>query len=341
MLRAWGWKGKGNKSQVAVYTLDRGMFVAATDGLGAERHFYSELSLDADEETLDDKITAYESQLAEVLKDFRMLSDGGIVDASTAAELVTHLVVRNDHFRKATSAAAAMMFSQFAEELTNEEVAKTALGFAGESPSSKFNEMFGELWDEHGAVFSSLGFTTESLSQSAFGMIRENFASMYADFQKPLVSALTETAAKAPEKAAEAHKRSLAESLVPPIRLERLRAFDWCVYSSTKLVLLPDCVAVGVDGAGTTLPLMFADQDSLSSVFMPLTPDLMLAGYRRTLKALRRPGEVFAGCSWDFFVAPEKNEYFEQLRPKMRTIIAPFLEKTIRQAVSEAIGAQK
>jgi hypothetical protein len=95
---------RGKKTYVVAYTYDRGIFAPPTDGIGAERNFYSEFDVAGATETLDDRITDYEQQIPALLARLRNVS--GNLDPRIAAEFVTHLMVRNDHFRKAASMGA-------------------------------------------------------------------------------------------------------------------------------------------------------------------------------------------------------------------------------------------
>ena len=76
LLKGFGRAGKGAKIQVVVYSHDRGIFPAATDGVAAEREFYSKLAVESEADTRDDKITAYETPLADTLATLRNLGDG-------------------------------------------------------------------------------------------------------------------------------------------------------------------------------------------------------------------------------------------------------------------------
>lgn len=60
--------------QVCVYTSDRPPYISATDGVGAQRFFYSPLS---DEVTFDDRITRHENELK---------ADLGALDAIAVGE---------------------------------------------------------------------------------------------------------------------------------------------------------------------------------------------------------------------------------------------------------------
>jgi hypothetical protein len=97
LLRGFGKQGKGKSVQVTVYSRDRGVFTTATGGVAARRYFYSQLADGVGVETLDDRITAFETRLAKILVEFRGVVPGHTVDATKAAEVVTHLCARQAH----------------------------------------------------------------------------------------------------------------------------------------------------------------------------------------------------------------------------------------------------
>jgi hypothetical protein len=65
VLRGYAAPSKGNNEQVWVFTKQKA-YPSSTEGVGAERHFYSELSTDGTQ-TLDDLITGYEARLGSLL----------------------------------------------------------------------------------------------------------------------------------------------------------------------------------------------------------------------------------------------------------------------------------
>lgn len=341
LLRGFGRKGKGDKIQVVAYTHDRGVFKAATDGIGAERNFYSELALEPGEDTLDDKITAYETPLADVLADFRGLSNGARADELKAAELVAHLVIRNDHFRKSVSSAAADMFAKFSGRLAQEDQARAIFGLAGNEPASRFQMVLEEQWNEHGSMFEALGWTKDQYKSFMFNTMRANFSSIFGEMRGPMAALFANIVGEIPTVAATAQRRSLNEGLAPTLRVAPLRSLTWRVHYPEHELTLPDCIAIGLNPAGDALPLNFAQDEKVDVVCMPLSSDRLLLGSKRSNNAVPALNEAFASCSWDFFVAAEMTDELEAMRVQLRSRVREFLEKTVDEAVAEAAHPER
>jgi hypothetical protein len=92
-----------------------------------ERHFYSELSTDGTQ-TLDDLITGYEARLGSLLATLRAASPRSEVDATVAAEVVTHLTIRNAHIRKSIGAGMQLLIDKASNLLTDETNLRSMLG---------------------------------------------------------------------------------------------------------------------------------------------------------------------------------------------------------------------
>lgn len=98
LLKAFAIPGKGKTKRVWVFKKDRSAYISSIIDVGAERHFYSKLPEDACP-TLDDQITFYENDLSRQLALIREWPAPDAVDATVAAELVTHLAIRAAHLR--------------------------------------------------------------------------------------------------------------------------------------------------------------------------------------------------------------------------------------------------
>jgi hypothetical protein len=319
------------------YTHDRGIFTPGTDGIGAAREFYSELDVEREGETLDDKITNYEQSFPDILAEFRSLSDGGQADARKAAEFVTHLVVRNDHFRKAVTSGTGHLVEGMVEVFSDERQAAALLGLNREQPSEMFSEEIAKMWAQFGPFFANMGMSEAQFNAWAFQTVKGQFPAFFAETVGPLKSAFAGMVGKLPEVAANAQRRTLADGLSPPKRVEKISGFAWKVAHPQQALVLPDCVAIAVDSSGSASPLMLAEFENVETVYMPLSSDRLLVGSRSNIvEPADGMDQAFAACSWDFFVARDRTPELEQCRTLLRTRVSRFLVGTIEEAIEEA-----
>ncbi len=336
LLRGFGFT-KGKNTYVVAYTFDRGIFTPGTDGIGAEREFYSELHAEGVGETLDDKITNYEQQFPDILAEFRSLNDGEQADANKAAEFVTHLVVRNDHFRKAVTSGTGHLVEGMVEAFSDEGQAAALLGLDREQPSEMFTEEIAKMSAQLGPLFASMEMSEAQFNQWVFQATKGHFPAFFAETVGPLKSAFASMIEKLPEAAANAQRRSLADDLSPQKRVEKIKRFDWKVVHPQRALVLPDCVAVAVDSTGSASPLMLAEFENVETTYMPLSSDRLLVGSRsNTVGLTDGMNEALAACSWDFFVARDRSTELEHCRTLLRTRVSQFLVGTIEDVIEQA-----
>lgn len=339
LLRSFGIK-RGKKTYVVAYTYERGIFAPPTDGIGAEGNFYSELDVEGATETLDDKITDYEQRLPSIFKQLREGSPEA--DSSLAGELVTHLTVRNAHFRKATSVGGAGMFEVMGHALGNEDTARVLMGVAGDEPSEMFTAQLPEMWAKYGPLLALAGITEEQFNALAFQAVKANFSSFQAEIAAPLKQTFSNIVEKVPEIAANAQRRSLTESLTPKKRVDRLAEYSWRTIETAEPVVLPDCVAVGVDTVDGILPLMLADLDQTDTVFMPLASNRLLIGsLNGAFEVPANINEMFASCSWDFFVARDHTPELEGYCPLLRTASETYMSGSVEGVIEESLAKHR
>lgn len=335
LLRSFGLE-RGKKTYVVAYTYDRGTFAPPTDGIGAERSFYSVLDVEGTIETLDDMITEYEQQIPAVSYQLRQVSTEA--DPSMAAELVTHLTVRNDHFRKATSTGGADLIGGLTDVLSDEDSARVLMGIAGDRPSDIFAAELPKLWEQFGPMFSLMGMTEAQFNDFAFQAMKSNFSAFHGEMLGPLREAFGGMIDKIPEAAADAQRRALTANLTPPKRVDRLGQFHWQTVEMLTSVVLPDCVAVGVDTESGVLPLMLADLDKTHTIYMPLASNRMLLGSLDGAPEVpHNVNELFASCSWDFFVARDRTPELEGYRSLLRETSKRFMSGTVSEVIQESL----
>lgn len=337
LLKAFGVR-RGKSTFVVAYTYHRGIFTPATDGIAAERHFYSELGVEGGDETLDDRITEYEAPLATVLSKLRSLGDGDSADPAEAAALVTHLAVRNDHFRKAVTSTGAKLVDIVANQFIDPDSARALLGLDSDVPQGPFAEQLKEAFDQYQPLIDMLGMDRATFDKWAFENIKSNFVAMHEETIGPITDAVAAMAEVLPNTAANAQRKALNDDLVPARRVEVMTTLAWRVVHSAELLILPDCVAIGFDANWNGLPLMVIDCDVLSVVAMPIASDRLLVGADGTSPNLPEGlNATMAGCAWDFFVARDRTEKLEKLRGALRSLVAPHLDEVIDDAVEEVL----
>ena len=335
LLRGFGFT-RGNRTYVVAYTYDRGIFTPGTDGIGAEREFYSELAVDGAGETLDVKITKYEQPFPEVLSELRSVREGAIANTKMAAEFVTHLVVRNDHFRKVATSGGEHLVRGMSDTFTDEGQAKVMFGLNRDQPSEMFTGEIAKMWAQYSPVFEAMGVSERQFNDWIFGSVKGQFPAFFAEIVDPLKEAFAAMIEKLPEVAASAQRRNLADGLSPPKRVEVLCQFAWRVAHPMTAVVLPDCVAVAVHANGEAFPLMLAEVEEVQTIYMPLSSDRLLVGTRgETVEPNDGMNEAFAACSWDFFVARDRTLELDHCQTLLRTRVSQFLKATIREVIEE------
>lgn len=342
LLRGFSREGKGSKQQVVAYTYERGIFTAATDGVGAERNFYSELAVEGETQTLDDKITDFETPLADVLVDLRTLPHCASVEKLQAATFVTHLTVRNDHFRKSVSKGGTAMFDGLQSSMSDEQTAKALLGLGGNRPSARFRDAMKKPLAEHAAMFAALGLREDQIIEWAFGCAKANFPEFHKQLIAPMQEAFDSfTGPKMLEMAADAQRRALETDLSPKAWIDRLSEMNWQVLHSDVPLILPDCVSIAADNSGTARPLMLAEHQAVEAILVPISTGRLLVGSHgeQPIPSFDL-NAAFAACSWDFFVGFDRTNELEALRDTIRTGIQKLMDDLVSEALNETVHKQ-
>lgn len=337
LLKGFGVR-KGRSTQVIVYTPERGIFTVATDGVAAERDFYSGPVLNGLGETLDDRITSHEASLATTIAAMRDLGRNDPVDAAAAAALVSHLAVRNDSFRRVVTSATSAMVEGVSDAFEDEDRARALLGLAGEEPAGVFAEQLAEAYARLRPALAALGVDMARFKAWAFTKAKAEFGTYHEQSRADRAAFASLVLERTPAMVADAQRGGLMRELVPAERVDRLAAFDWRVLSADCTLVLPDCVAAGMDDQKRLRPLMLVELARLRAVVLPLAANRLLVGSDGGDLAMPSDfnGEA-AACSWDFFVAPRRTEELAALRPQMRTRASGFVDETVGSAVTEAV----
>jgi len=338
LLRAFRNRPKGKVAQVHVYRRDR-TYPSATDGVAAEKFFYSALSLDGSE-TLDGIITAYENGPLE--RDFRALETAtpGPVDPHLAARVITHLVVRGDHLRGVVSAGASQMGAMIDSLFGSTEGIRSLIAGQGARPAGQIRALISEALDDN-PIFALLDLPRPVLEDLLYQALRENLGAAFEEIQEGVEKIVSRFRDEGRLLARDAQIESLSKTLVPAARASVLETLAWRIEDvDAPTFLLPDFIALGLDRAGQAGTLFTIDRDDLATVQMPLSPTRMLVGRRndQPVDYGRFNAEAAPHCL-DFFVTSFTAPAFDVLAARIGTQIADPIRAALGTAVEEFRGS--
>jgi Protein of unknown function (DUF4238) len=337
LLRGFGKQGKRKVVQVTVYSSDGRVFTTATDGVAARRYFYSQLPDDVGVETLDDRITAFETRLAMSLAELRGLVPGRAVDATKAAEVVTHLCARQAHLRDSFASMAEHLVGGAAKLFLDKEWTRETLGVDALTPDDPVRDAIQELYSKFEDQLNQAGFTKTKFERLLFDKLKTEYDKIFPELSSLLQSFFAQMQGQTNRLAREAHNKALERSLVPPTRLEILERFIWRTEPGpvTGLVL-PDCVAMSWTVGAGYQPLMSTGKD-IDAVFMPLCHDRLLVGHRAGIAGdvPEMINELAVVSSWDCFIARDRTPEFERLIPRIGERARKLMDEAARAALEQ------
>jgi len=335
LLRGFGKQGKGKAIQVTVYSRERGVFTAATDGVAAQRYFYSEPSDEVGVETLDDRITAFETPLAEIFAEFGRATPDHAVDATKAAEAVTHLCVRQAHLRDSFASAAGDLLDGTANRFLDKEWVRTEMGLDASKPNEMFRATISKFYGQFAAGLAPMGITRQIFEQWAFIKLKTDFDRIFPDLSLLLQSRFGQLQGQSGKLARDGHIQALEQSFAPDTRVQVLKRFAWTVEPGPASgFVLPDCVAMSWSAGAGYQPLVYAGRDT-DAVFMPLAHDRLLVGGHREASAcgFERINEAAVACSCDYFIARDRVPEFQQLIPRIGERARKLMHEAVRAAL--------
>lgn len=330
LLRAFAIPSKGKVKRVWQFSRER-TGVNSTKDVAAERDFYSDTQPDA-AQNLDRLLTLYENKLASYLASLRATPIDTLADAVIAAEAVSHLTIRNAHLRQSFSGGLRLLASRAIELFSDETRVRALFGLDGTQFSPFMAERLDELMTGEPQI-GSLGLPRSLLHKIAFVAMKENFGRFIANDLPSMRLALELFSLEAPEQMRAGHNQSLAGNLVPDQRMAILQSLHWTV-RSVKDAILPDSVALGIEGGDLPRPLIMCGLEHVSHVLMPLAPNLLLLGSRSAavLPDLSEFNVHAAACCHSFFVSHRNGLDLQGLVPVLGTRSSATIEQAITAA---------
>lgn len=219
-----------------VHHRERGVFEANVQDAAAARFFYSELLTEGAPETLDDRITAYESRLAEHLQMLRASPEGMVADDDVAREVVAHLVFRTEATRDLVG--EAMLTTQRLKAwMTTPAVMLAYIGADRDKPGERF-ESFLEIMRADPRWPKAFGTARpRQVRKLLFTEVRRDpmrFAGgMMEEVRRETEFLLREHRVLARE----AHTDALSEEVASTASMQRLNGLTWSVADYDDLPL--------------------------------------------------------------------------------------------------------
>lgn len=333
IMRGFSESGSGKYAQVKVYRRDNS-FSTSTEGVGAEREFYSKLN--NDEQTLDDMITNAETEYEEIHRTLLQASVNDTVDSKRVARLLAHLSIRGNNIRDSLSTGGRYAIATATEAFSDSDTCKQLLGLSGSEPSQKLKEKLDNLYNENRAKVRTARMSRHEFRKFAFNHAKQNWDVAFRDFL-PSIS-FGSAVLDFPTFAAEAHNDILQKNIEPEVRVAAMESFAWRIIETDAELILPDCLGLAHDEEEGPTPLAFAGVKDLKGVVFPLTPTKAVCGgiylADSLLDVLLPKFQTFAAhSSWEFFVAAPKT----QIDQSTQRLIGGKIAKTITSSIEEAL----
>ncbi len=284
--------------------------------LGSGECFYS----DDSDMTLDNDMRDYENKLSRLRDKILLCTHEELVDSSIASEYVTHLILRNAHFRETMSqiinAAMTKIFGIFSDIQLFEKIFLAEADFQALVSEAELGKIAPELEN------NCLPIPMPKLRQIIIFFLEELFpiwfplqANNLADFIEDNKHITLE---KARESATNAQKNSLMLSLAPQARIDSLAKFSWAVYqSSIPIYILPDCIAFTFKNEyDEPAPLVYKDINIVSVIAVPVSPQKLMVGFKEKfdIDILNNINRHAAKYSHAFFISSYRSPELEQLK---------------------------
>lgn len=338
LLRGFEARRKGKHTQVYVFRAGQESYLSSTEGVAAERYFYSSLPTDKNK-TLDDQITDYEQRLSSLLNQLRASCSSEPVDASVAAEVVTHLTVRGAYLRGIFDFCAREMRVGMSAFLSDAKSVRAWSGIDQNQPEKMLVEEIDRVIDGL-KTQTPLPIPPDLLRRILLFRLREEFDTIYSQHRKQIPESLAQFEAAMIEAIRNGHTRVLNTTLVPEERAAALAGLYWRVIRAPQDdLILPDCVAISIC-EGNTPPYssyVFNGHDTLERILLPLSSGLLLAGTANAGAEVHVDdfNPAAAACSLEFFVSSKATKQISNLA----SIIGSHTNETMLTTVRETVDA--
>jgi len=326
---------KTKSVRVWVHPKDRESYLSATEGVAAQRDFYSDVRADG-VATLDDIITKYESRFAWLVRSVASSPANSTIEQGHAAEIVSHLVIRNAHMRHGVNALMGGVAQIAVDTFGNNEKLARYLGLEQLRPNDIFDKHLRERLKEVPSEFAAL--PSGLVRMMAFAMLRENVSQLVNSQMDMFLQALSGFSEQMGAQVRDLHNGMLRDTdlEIPHGFIAKSPIEEWTVIETFEPTILPDCGAVGIKAAGQSGTLLFTGGSDLRHVILPIAPSLVLMGRQKNDEwpETESLNGYLAEASEQFFVSSICTEETEGLRGRIGASSSALFSTLLEQTVS-------
>lgn len=323
--------------QVHVYRAHNS-YLSSTEGVAAERDFYSDAST-IPNSTLDDNITTYEkARFITLLNELRQSVPDCPVRPESAAEVISHLVVRSAFVRGVFTQTMNQCAAGATSFFSNEELVRAYMGIDGYQLEPSLSEELDKTIQQL-RTFIPQQLPEHLIKRILLVWLREGFSEMFTPVIPQINAYLTKLTEETPAMIRNSHAMLLGRGLTPIEIASTLDTLNWTVIEvTTSNLILPDCVVISKtkDQVNKYEPYILGDRNDLEVVLMPLSSGKLLIGQRK----FASPIEIVdfnkwaAECSCDFFVSSKSSSDIASLAKLIGTNTAKYTQSIVQESFS-------
>lgn len=338
LLRGFRAAQPGKNVQVYVYRPDRAPFLSSTEGVAAQRDFYSSAATDG-QPTLDDRITRYEDdRLTSLLSQLRETGAGDAADPAVAAELVAHLATRGAFVRQTFELGSRKLIDHLATIFCDPLQARSHMGFDRHEPAPAVTAEIDQLIERLRPLLPT-GLPEPLLRRMLLTLLREGFDAAHAELIAPqLTTVFAQLGDALPTLIRNGHAKALERHLAPDARIAPLARLHWRVLTApSEDLILPDCVAITTDAQGeaTCAPYLIDSDKTWDHILLPLDAAHLLVGshHPEAFVDIGQFNPCAAACSLAFFVSARCSDDLTTLASRMGSSAKSGILAMVRDAV--------
>jgi hypothetical protein len=270
---------KDNK-RLWAFERDR-QYSTSTDGLAAERDFYSGPE-GKKGERLDDKITEYEAESLALLVQLRGAEPGEVSDVDAVSRLVSHLSIRNKSMRHLVETLTAALFAELPGKFRDVDWFAKETHFQTTRPNRRALETIRKALLDVQEYRELSPSQRRKKEEEGYYLIQDRLKGEFRSQLSVMSDFIAGGIAMTFAKASETHINILERGLEVEAQIPKLSRLRWTIMPcEAHPLILPDCAVVSVDRLGT--PFSFALCERQQGVLLPLGTNRLVIGWNGAL----------------------------------------------------------